>query len=52
MDWTELAQDRDRMQALVNVVMKLRVPSNMGNFLTGCKPVSFSRRILFREVSE
>ena len=26
MDWTELAQDRDRRQALVNVVMSLRVP--------------------------
>jgi hypothetical protein len=26
MDWIELAQDRDRWQALVNVVMKLWVP--------------------------
>ena len=26
MDWIELAQDRDRGQALVNVVMNLRVP--------------------------
>jgi len=26
MDWTELAQDRDRWQALVNVVMNLQVP--------------------------
>jgi hypothetical protein len=26
MDWIELAQDRDRWQALVNVVTKLRVP--------------------------
>jgi hypothetical protein len=25
MDWIELAQDRDRHQALVNVVMNLRV---------------------------
>jgi hypothetical protein len=26
MNWIEMAQDRDRWQALVNAVMKLRVP--------------------------
>jgi len=26
MDWTELAQNRERWQALINVVMNLQVP--------------------------
>jgi hypothetical protein len=33
-DWIELAQDKDRWQASINVVMNLRVPYNVGNFLT------------------
>ena len=44
MDWIGLAQDRDRWRTLVSTVMNLGVPWNPGNFLTSCKPVSFSRR--------
>jgi hypothetical protein len=34
MVWVELASDRDRWKALVNTVMNLPVPQNVGNFLT------------------
>jgi hypothetical protein len=33
MDWIDLAQDRDRLWALVNMVMTLRVLLNSGNFM-------------------
>jgi hypothetical protein len=33
-DWINLAQAREKWQALVNMVMKLQAPQNAGNFLT------------------
>jgi len=35
MDWIDLAENKDRWRALLNVVMNLWVPQNLGNFLTG-----------------
>jgi hypothetical protein len=35
MYWINLAQDTNRWRTLVNAKMKLRVPQNAGNFLTG-----------------
>jgi hypothetical protein len=31
MDWIDLAQERDRLRALLNAIMKLRVPQNARN---------------------
>jgi hypothetical protein len=51
-DWIELAQDRNRWREIVNTVMNLRGSKNTGNFLTSCKPVSFSRRTLLHGLSK
>jgi len=34
MDWIDLAKDRDMWLALVNAVMNVKFPLNLGNFST------------------
>jgi hypothetical protein len=41
----DLAQARDQWRALVNTVMNLQVPHNIGKFLRGYTTGSFSRRV-------
>jgi len=36
MDWTYLAEDRDRWRAVVNAELKLGFRYSEANFLTGC----------------
>jgi hypothetical protein len=44
MGWIDLVQDGDQGRALVNTVLKLWVPQNVGKFLSNCTTGSFSRR--------
>jgi hypothetical protein len=50
-DWIDLAEDRDQWGALVNTVMYLQVPKNVGKFLNSCTTGNISRRAQLHEVS-
>ena len=34
MDWIHLAEDRDKWRVVVNTVMDIWIPSNLGNLFT------------------
>jgi hypothetical protein len=44
-DWIDLSRDRDQLRALVNTVMNLRVPQNVGKFLNSCTTGGFTRKV-------
>jgi hypothetical protein len=52
MDWTALAQNRDKWRALENTIMNLRVPHDVGKFLSGYTAGTISRRAQLHEVSQ
>jgi hypothetical protein len=47
MDWIDPAEDRDQWRALVNTVMNLRIPYNVGEFLSSCTTGGFLRTLLY-----
>jgi hypothetical protein len=51
MDWIDLSQDRDQWRALVNTVMNLLAPQNVGKFFRSCGTGGFSRRDQLQGVS-
>jgi hypothetical protein len=44
MDWIDMAEDKDQWRALMNTLMNLWVPLNVGKFLSSCTTGGLSRR--------
>jgi hypothetical protein len=43
--WIDMVQDRDKLRALVNTVLNIRVPYSAGKFLSNFTIDGFSRRV-------
>jgi hypothetical protein len=44
MNWIDVAQDRDRLRALMSTLMNLWVPLNIGRFFSSCATGCFLGR--------
>jgi hypothetical protein len=51
MDWIDLAEDRDQWRILVKTVMNLRVPKNVGKYMSSCTTGGFAQRAHLHRVS-
>jgi hypothetical protein len=51
MDWIDVARNSGQWKALVNTVMSLKVPQDVGKFLSNCTTGDFSRNAQLHGVS-
>jgi hypothetical protein len=51
MEWIDLAQDIDQWRVLINTIINLRIPCNVGRILSICASGGFSRRAQLHGVS-
>jgi len=51
MDWIGVAQDRNRLPAVIKALMNLWIAQNAENVVSSCRTTSFSRRTLLHDVN-
>ena len=50
-NWIKLAQDRDRMQGVLKVLIKHCLPSNSRDFFSSCRAITWPEIIPIRGIS-